>query len=156
MKSTSLHQVVSGGQTGVDRAALDSAKAAGLATGGWCPKGRIAEDGIIPVEYPLRETSTAIYSERTERNVIDSDGTLILYVDPLSGGTALTQRFAEKYCRPNLLCDLDSLLNIEEVIQWLNQNRIHILNIAGPRESGVPGIYQRAFTYLTELFSEIY
>ncbi len=85
-----IAKIISGGQTGVDRAALDVAIELELPCGGWCPRGRLAEDGTVPDRYPLQETRSAEYAERTERNVIDSDGTLIIATRPLTGGTALT------------------------------------------------------------------
>jgi predicted Rossmann fold nucleotide-binding protein DprA/Smf involved in DNA uptake len=102
-----LRQVVSGGQTGVDRAALDAALEAGIPCGGWCPKGRIAEDGRLPSRYPLRETPSDSYAQRTEWNVRDSDGTLILTRGALDGGTALTEKCASKLGRACLVIDLD-------------------------------------------------
>ena len=94
-----------GGQTGVDRAALDVAIELGIPRGGWCPKGRRAEDGVIAKHYPLRETPSTDYRERTRRNVRDADGTLIVTADELRGGTALTRAFAEKLRRPCLVVD---------------------------------------------------
>src|SRR5688572_12994856 len=93
-RKSSVQRIVSGGQTGVDRGALDAAIALGIEHGGWCPRGRLAEDGQIPRRYQLTETKTSKYRERTERNVLDSDGTLILFRALLSGGTELTRRLA--------------------------------------------------------------
>src|SRR5512134_3746342 len=101
-----IERVVSGGQTGVDRAALDAALALGLPCGGWCPRGRRAEDGAIPLHYPLRETPTARYPQRTEWNVRDSDGTLILTRGRPRGGTAYTISVARRLGRPLLVVDL--------------------------------------------------
>jgi predicted Rossmann fold nucleotide-binding protein DprA/Smf involved in DNA uptake len=95
-----VRKIVSGGQTGVDRAALDIALALGIPCGGWCPRGRGAEDGVIPARYPLQETCSHDYAERTRRNVIDSDGTLILAIGALHGGTLLTAQLAEKAASP--------------------------------------------------------
>ncbi len=92
-------KIVSGGQTGVDRAALDAALALGVPCGGWCPRGRRAEDGEIPARYPLRETPLPTYEQRTEWNVRDADGTLVLTRGPASGGTALTLALAERLGR---------------------------------------------------------
>jgi len=135
-----LVRIVSGGQTGVDRGALDAAIAAGLSHGGWCPKGRRAEDGCIPEYYALEETPSARYAERTAGNVKDSDGTLVLATGPLKGGTRLTVEFARKYGRPCMIVDPDGTLKAEEVAVWIERCGIRVLNIAGPRESAAPGI----------------
>jgi hypothetical protein len=147
-------KVVSGGQSGVDRAALDAALESGVAAGGWCPKGRLAEDGRIPERYPLKETLTAEYSERTELNVRDSDATLILHRGPLKGGTALTLQLASQWKRPALCIDLEesTQLDRQRVQDWLAEHRIAVLNVAGPRESGSPGIYRDARQFLIEAF----
>src|SRR5947209_17179443 len=113
-----LKKVVSGGQTGVDRAALDAALELGVPCGGWCPRGRRAEDGPIPERYPLRETSWDGYPQRTEWNVRDSDGTLILTRGEPDRGTALTARLANTQNKPCLVIDLALPWDIEEVRQW--------------------------------------
>lgn len=143
--------VVSGGQTGVDRAALDAALRLGLPVGGWCPKGRRAEDGPIADRYPLRETPSADYTERTTWNVRDSDATLILYRDALSGGTRLTAQLARRVGRPLLTRDLTAGFDPLSAVDWLVNNHIRVLNCAGPRESGSPGIYALALDGLTQL-----
>ena len=143
-----LKRIVSGGQTGVDRAALDVAIECGLEHGGWCPQGRLAEDGFIPARYRLQETISADYPPRTEQNVLDSDGTLILYIKRLYGGTQLTYALAERHGKPCLLVDLSSPLQAGEVRQWLCHQAIRALNVAGPRESTSPGIGQLAAEYL--------
>jgi len=145
-------EVVSGGQTGVDRAALDTALALGLPCGGWCPRGRRAEDGAVPDRYPLRETPSTSYPERTEWNVRDSDGTLVLHRGRLRGGTALTLRLARSYGRPALAVDLAAPAVAGAVRQWLARERIGRLNVAGPRESEHPGIHDQAAAFLREVF----
>ncbi|MBI1315122.1 molybdenum cofactor carrier [bacterium] len=160
-----IERIVSGGQTGVDRAALDVALQAGVPCGGWCPLGRRAEDGRIPDRYPLIETSERDYSIRTERNIIDSDATLIISGGPLTGGTALTRNLARRLGSPLFIVDLreyesakPNLLGatvLDQLEQWLTENRIHTLNVAGPRESQQPGIYARASQLLRQLFSRI-
>lgn len=146
-----IRKVVSGGQTGVDRAALDAALAAGLAIGGWCPRGRRAEDGLIPFCYPLRETPSRDYRERTRWNVRDSDGTLILTWGPPTGGTALTWRTALRLQRPVLVAELsqDPVVLAEQIDRWAALHRLRILNIAGPRSSQAP----RAAEYVKAVLS---
>lgn len=144
--------VISGGQTGVDRAALDAAMSAGLAVGGWCPAGRRAEDGRIPDSYRLDETPSAEYAERTEWNVRDSDATLILYRGQITGGTRLTQGLARRHGRPLLLREISAPVDPQSVAHWLHANRIKVLNCAGPRESGAPGIESQARALLAEVF----
>lgn len=148
-------KIVSGGQTGVDRAALDAAMAAGLATGGWCPKGRLALDGRIPGRYPLRETPSSGYAQRTEWNVRDADATLLLTRGELSGGTKLTAEWAARYGRPLLVLDLFAVPGIPEVMRWLEAHAVGILNVAGPREEGAPGIQSQAGVFLGCLFREL-
>ncbi len=146
-------RVRSSGETGVDRAALDSAMGLGLAVGGWCPAGRRAEDGTIPSRYPLRETGSRDPAVRTEQNVRDSDATLILHVGALTGGTRLTAQRARSLGRPLLIRDLDDPPSVAEIARWLEVNRVRVLNCAGPRESECPGITRRATPLLRELFA---
>ncbi len=101
-----VQKIVSGGQTGVDRAALDAAATLGLQRGGWCPRGRRAEDGVIPRHYPLQETDSPRYDVRTRRNVRDSDATLILHRGTLRGGTRFTAEYCRQRRKPCLLVDL--------------------------------------------------
>ena len=135
-----VQKIVSGGQTGADRGALDAALSLGIEHGGWCPKGRLAEDGVIPERYSLTETSSRFYRIRTEQNVIDSDGTLIFYYKTLKGGTELTRQMAVKHDKPYLLFDVASPSLDHIVQQWLTTAKITVLNVAGPRESSNPGI----------------
>ena len=145
---SALQRVVSGGQTGVDRAALDAAMALGIPCGGWCPRGRRAEDGRIPARYPLRETATPDYPERTARNVCESDATLVLTRGRPRGGTALTIALARRRSRPVLLVDLDGAPDQDEVRAWLAACAARVLNVAGPRESEQPGIHRQAELFL--------
>ena len=156
-----LQKIISGGQTGVDRAALDIAIALsnelGISVGGYCPKGRIAEDGIIDDNYPLTETTTTAYTQRTEWNVKHSDGTLILSCGKLTKGTALTLKFVKQRQKPYFVVDLsqDYTGICSEIVSWLTNKQITILNIAGSRESSSPGIYKEAYCFLEKLLLEI-
>ncbi|MBF0179918.1 MAG: putative molybdenum carrier protein [Magnetococcales bacterium] len=147
-----FRKIVSGGQTGVDRAALDFAQAHNLPAGGWCPKGRRADDGAIPAGYPLRETSTSDYRQRTLKNVLESDGTLILHHGTLHGGTLLTLRMARSLNKPHRAFNLRGNVDLSAVRDWLEQSRIDTLNVAGPRERGFPGIHDHAKEFLAALF----
>jgi len=147
-------RIVSGGQTGVDRAALDIALDRHLAAGGWCPQGRRAEDGPLDSRYPLQETPSPEPEQRTEWNVRDSDGTLILFHDRISGGTALTASFAERHQRPCLMVNLQGNSGVETALGWLTEHGIRVLNIAGPRASEAPSIYEQARRYLNRLLAE--
>jgi predicted Rossmann fold nucleotide-binding protein DprA/Smf involved in DNA uptake len=149
-----LRRIVSGGQTGVDRAALDAALALGMSCGGWCPLGRKAEDGLIPACYPLQETPGEAYEQRTRWNVRDSDGTLVLTEGEPSGGTALTIEVARAWGRPLLMLDLNARPAPADAAHWLFVNRIRVLNVAGPRESQAPGIQRRAYEFLENLLDK--
>jgi hypothetical protein len=144
--------ILSGGQTGADRGALDAALAAGLPCGGWCPRGRRAEDGTIPDRYPLRETPTAEYPQRTAWNVRDSDGTVILHQGRVDRGTALTERLARRQGRPVLRLDVRSGPPAE-LVAWIEAKRIVRLNVAGPRESRAPGLQADVTRFLREVFA---
>ena len=146
-----IGKILSGGQTGVDRAALDVAIELGIPRGGWCPKGRRAEDGVIAKHYPLRETPSTDYRERTRRNVRDADGTLIVTADELRGGTALTRTLAEKLRKPCLVVDPTQRTSVRQTRAWLAAHGLRALNVAGPRESGQPGIYLRTRNFLRRL-----
>lgn len=143
-----VSKIISGGQTGVDRAALDTALELGLPCGGWCPRGRRAEDGPIPEHYPLRETAQASYPPRTALNVRESDGTLVLTAGPPDRGTRLTLALARRYGKPVLVLDLTTQPDPAQVQVWAAAAGIHILNVAGPRESSRPGIYAAARRFL--------
>ena len=170
MSNSSNHVLTirSGGQTGVDRAALDAALRYSTATNlpnfdkipihvtGWCPKGRLAEDGPIPLHYPLIETPTSQYSERTEWNIRDADATLVLLpsaITPPSSGTALTIEKANELQKSLKIIYLDNdvTTNINQVLHWMNDYRVKTLNVAGPRESNCSGIYTKTYDFLTVL-----
>lgn len=142
-------KIISGGQTGVDRAALDVAIELGIPHGGYCPKGRRAEDGRIPERYHLVELSNTDYPYRTKNNLFISTGTLILNVGPLRGGTLLTRRVCAKYHKPSWVTDLDDVdeRELEAVKEWVTTHG-ETLNIAGPRESRCLGIYEKARIFL--------
>jgi len=150
-----LQKVISGGQTGVDRAALDVGLELGIPVGGFCPKGRRSEDGTIPAKYPLIETSTTNYGIRTEKNVIESDGTLILNVGQVSSGAAYTIKMAKRHKKPFLVVQLDMETpnGVIEILDWLRANHIKVLNVAGPRESKIRGIHEQAVQFLRKLRS---
>jgi Circularly permutated YpsA SLOG family len=143
---------VSGGQTGVDRAALDVAIALGIPHGGWCPKGRLCETGRIDPKYQLIELPSPEYSARTLQNVKDSDGTLILYFDQLRGGTALTNRLAKEQRKPVCRVRINTTVDYPRIIRWLVDHRIGVLNVAGPRGSSHPELEQTAKDVLIKLF----
>jgi hypothetical protein len=145
--------VVSGGQTGVDRAALDVAIALGIPHGGWCPRGRRAEDGMVPARYALVEHASSDYAARTEANVVDSDATLIVSRGALGGGTALTRDVARRLGKPCLVVDLSASPAPRVVRDWLATNDVGVLNVAGPRESQRPGIGDEARTFLHEVLA---
>ena len=140
--------LVSGGQTGVDRAALDVAMERGLAAGGWCPAGRRAEDGPIAPHYPLRETPSPDPAQRTEWNVRDSHGTVLLTTAAASAGTELTREAARRLGKPLYVWHLDALPDAGHFRRWLQVYKITVLNVAGPRESESPGIHHAAREYL--------
>jgi len=139
-----IAKIISGGQTGVDQAALDVAIALDIPHGGWIPKGRKTENGVLPDTYRLKEMPTFSYAKRTEQNVIDSEGTLIISLGPLTGGSELTHKMAMLHDRPCLHIDLgilDPHKAVNTVRLWIAHHGIKFLNIAGPRASENPNIY---------------
>lgn len=146
--------LISGGQTGVDRAALDFAIAHGIPHGGWCPLGRKAEDGVIPLHYQLIETKSSGYRQRTRQNIETADATLILNIGGLSGGSFNTRAMAERRGKPVRVVQLDGDdldAQVPQVLDWLRANKVGVLNIAGPKEGKRPGIYLRALRFLRML-----
>ena len=147
-----LEKIVSGGQTGVDRAALDFGWHHEIKIGGWCPKGRYAEDGVIDSRYPLRETEQADVTWRTEFNARDSDGSLVLIENHLMRGTGYTRDMAIRHQKPYWIQPIDSPFDKEEFSRWLLANDIRVLNIGGPRESDQPGsVYDNARALLEKI-----
>ncbi len=146
-----LKKIISGGQTGVDRAALDVAITLGLDCGGWCPAGRNADDGPIDSRYPLQETNDMDHTVRTGYNVTESDGTLALFRGELQGGTAYAVEMARHLGKPILAVNLDETPDIETICHWINDNNIETLHIGGQREASSPGIYQMACDFIKQL-----
>jgi hypothetical protein len=145
-------KIISGGQTGVDRAALDVALKHGMECGGWCPAGRLDEFGRIPDHYPVQELRAGGFSERTLQNVKDSDGTVVIYADELAGGTEQTVRFCIELTRPYQLIDASELPAEDAanlIGDFVGKNRTGILNVAGPRHSEWPEGYDYASRVLT-------
>jgi len=151
-------KIISGGQTGVDRGALDIALKRGIDSGGWCPPGRLDEFGRIPGQYPLRELEGGGFTERTLQNVKDSDGTVVIYAGKLSGGTEQTVCFCRELGQPHQLIDASKISTEEaarSIADFVRKHKIDILNVAGPRQSEWPEGYDYAFgaleTFLTNL-----
>ncbi len=141
-----LERIISGGQTGADRGALDAALERGFPCGGWCPPGRRAEDGEIPARYPVEPMATGGYRQRTIRNLEDADGTAIFYREEITGGTELTLAQCIRRRRPYCLIDLAEVSTDRAVAilgRFVARHRVKRLNVAGPRESGAPGIHRQ-------------
>jgi hypothetical protein len=146
-----IQKIISGGQTGADCAALDFAIDRNILHGGWIPKGRKTEDGTLSEKYHLQEMPTGEYSKRTEKNILDSDGTLIVSHGPLTGGSALTRELAGKHKKPWIHIDMtDTDINIASNLarDWIEKNHIQVLNVAGERASKDPGIYKAVMDLL--------
>ncbi len=154
----SLTRIVSGGQTGVDRAALDAALAVEFPCGGWCPPGRLAEDGRIPDRYPVIELVRGHYRQRTIQNILDSDGTLILYFGRLDGGTEQTVLHCIKKQRAYQLIDAVEVSiprSVELVTSFVAENGISLLNVAGPRLSKAPHAHSYGFGVVIRLLHNL-
>jgi Circularly permutated YpsA SLOG family len=151
-------KIISGGQTGVDRAALDAALKHRIDCGGWCPAGRLDEFGRIPDRYPVNELEGGGFTERTLQNVKDSDGTVIIYSGKLSGGTEQTVRFCLEQQRPHQLLDA-SKIPAEEAARliagFVRNHKVDILNVAGPRESEWPEGYDYAYRALEAFLTNL-
>lgn len=162
-----LKKIISGGQTGVDKAALDAAISLDFDYGGYCPKGRFNELGEIPLQYSklievegFFKTQQDNYDTRTRQNIIHSDGTLILLpsieaFSRIQDGTRLTQQAVIEQNKPFLCIDLTATeeSNLSKCLAWIEENNIEILNVAGPRESSHPTIGQQSFHLLHALLS---
>ena len=152
-----LEKIISGGQTGADRAALDGAIFCGLAYGGAIPAGRKTEAGPLPDDYLMDEQASTHYPDRTEKNVKDADATLVLSHGKLSGGSALTRRIAENNFKPCLHIDFNQTTMIQagkRTLKWLRKHQIRVLNVAGPRASTDPKIYDHTFQLIVSLLNE--
>ena len=159
MHSTTFHTIVSGGQTGADQGALDAALKIGHPCGGWCPKGRRSEDGRIAQRYPLTEHESEWYQARTEANVLDSDGTLVLSVGQPSGGTKETIDLAREHGKPCMVVDLEEQSPEDpdlhqEIWEWGERNHIGVLNVAGPRASKEPKMQDMVETVVSKVLSQ--
>jgi hypothetical protein len=144
-------KIISGGQTGVDRATLDISIRQGIPCGGWCPAGRLDEFGKIPDHYPIQELQCGGFTERTLQNVKDSDGTVVIYPGELRGGTEQTVRFCIELKRPHQLIDASKISAegaAKLIADFVRKNKIGILNVAGPRQSEWPEGYDYAFRAL--------
>lgn len=153
-----IARIVSGGQTGADRAGLDAAQEVGLSCGGWCPKGRRAEDGFVPKRYPLKEARAGNYLVRTEKNVIDSDGTILFTYGRATGGSKRTIAFARKHRKALKHIDLNNnnATIVTLILNWLATSHTDGLtvNVAGSRKSKAPRIEQRVKDILLQVFEE--
>jgi hypothetical protein len=152
-----IKKIISGGQTGADLAALDVAIKLNIPHGGWIPKGRKTEEGTLPEKYQLQEMPTASNPKRTEQNIIDSDGTLIFSHGKLTGGSKLTRDLATKKNRPCLHIDLNQnslVYKVRLIQEWLHDNGIKDLNVAGPRASDDPEIYDAVVKVLEKVLKK--
>ena len=153
-----VEKIISGGQTGADRAALDFAIKNDIPYGGWLPRGRTTEDGTLSLKYNLKEMPTGDYSKRTEMNVLDSDGTVIVSNGFLKTGSAVTREFAIQHKKPWIHLDMKEL-SLEdaarELVSWLKKNEIKVLNVAGPRAGNDPAIYDTTLRLLETAFLKI-
>ncbi len=154
MTRHTIEAIVSGGQTGADRAALDWALDRGVPHHGWCPEGRLAEDGTVPVRYVLEETPVRGYIVRTEWNVRDSDGTVVLTLDEnVTGGSLATLRFAQKWNKPHIHIAQEHAGDpARRLAEFVIEHRIAYLNVAGPRASGVPNIGEFVYSVMSDAF----
>jgi len=143
--------IISGGQSGIDRAALDFALKHKIPCGGWCPRGRKAEDGLIPDHYPLEEANFESPQHRTKKNVDESDGTLILYITEPDEGTRFTLQYAKEGKKPVYILKESDKVNSAEFSLWMDVNKIKVLNVAGPKESSEPGVYDFAIKAMKQL-----
>ena len=150
-----IKKIISGGQTGADQAGLDAAIEMGIPHGGWIPKGKKTEKGMLPRKYKLLEMTSTSYPKRTEKNVIDSDGTVIFTHGKLTGGSKLTKTVADKHDRPCLHVNLDETINFKipaEINSWITENKIKTLNVAGSRASKDQEIYKKVLKIIQDVY----
>jgi len=155
-----LRRIISGGQTGVDRGALDAAMALGIEHGGTCPAGRLAEDGAIPSRYQLKEHSSPKYPPRTAKNICDADATMILVLKlphrvPVTPGTKLTAKIAHERGKPWRAFNLGSQKAVQDAVDWLRETDPEVLNVAGPRETKFPNIQRKAAEFLSMVIGRL-
>ena len=151
-----ISKIVSGGQTGVDRGALEAALDLGFPYGGYVPKGRRSEDGIVPLEFAtMTEDTRKDYLHRTELNVVNSDATLILTLNvegAVTGGTKKTAEFARMHGRPCVFVvvspEVVNPAHLDMALRFLVENQVRVLNVAGPRESKQPGVQEAARKFM--------
>lgn len=151
-------KIISGGQTGVDRGALQAALDRQISCGGWCPAGRKAEDGPIPAHFPVIELPDGGYAQRTERNVLDSDATVLIHFGTISGGSRLTLTCCREADRPSLEIDASEIETadaVQRMLAFVDEHQVACLNIAGPRESGAPGAEKLASQIVGELLDRL-
>ena len=166
-----ITRIISGGQTGADRGGLDAAIYCDVPHGGWCPKGRKAEDGVIPAQYQLQETTSGDYLRRTEQNVIDSDATVVFTLGPLSGGSLRTVEFAHGHEKPWFHLNVDQTSRekaVKLIVDWLEGRADYdhdeytaqppkdcVLNVAGSRESKADGIQQLVMAIMVDVLRAV-
>jgi hypothetical protein len=151
-------KIISGGQTGVDRGALNAALEAGVDCGGWCPAARQAEDGAIPARYPVRELPHGSYPDRTAANVGEADATLIIYFGALRGGTATTARLCDEMGKPQLLLDAAAMPphdGAASACAFVQEHNVRVLNVAGARGSEAAGAHDYARAIVRELLGRL-
>ena len=152
-----LEKIISGGQSGVDRAALDAALSKKFPCSGWCPQGRLAEDGPIPARYPLLELAGG-YRERTRQNVMASDATAVIYFSELEGGTKLTVAYCQRAAKPCKLIDGNDIAVSRasgELFEFIRSQAVRTLNVAGPRLSKSPEAYRYTFDLVLDLLANV-
>jgi hypothetical protein len=163
--------IVSGGQTGADRGGLDAALYCAIPHGGWCPRGRKAEDGVIPEKYTLKETASTDYLDRTRRNVLDSDATVVFTLGNATGGSLRTIEFAHAAHKPWHHIDVnleDRQRSVHQIVRWLRGEIAYdydeytakppeacILNVAGSRESKADGIQDLVTAIMVDVLREL-
>lgn len=148
--------IISGGQSGADRGALDAAIEIGIPHGGTCPKGRVADDGTIPEKYKLNENGSKNHADRTEANIVAADGTMIFTFGRLTGGSKLTSELARKYNKPWLHLDLNAEATdyaVKRVREWLAEHEVKTVNVAGGRETESAGLHGAVKDLLTRVFA---